>query len=170
MASKHERHAKTKWEWGSEPGRSDELRQAVADDPQPPPRPPGKKDKRRWCKGKTGVEHTPGVVMNHYGWVTSRFSSCAWVPMWEHRQRERVVGWRCCHHEVCTRCGKILRQTWEMTAEECPTYPGTPEQRAAAEVKLAEEKAWRAAHPTRYRRKPAPDGPTHYRRPRKDTG
>ena len=50
------------------------------------------KDKKRWCKGKVGVEHTP-----------------ACMP-YKHRYPSTVMGgaqtrWR---ELVCTKCGKIL--------------------------------------------------------------
>lgn len=76
-------------------------------DSNAPRRPRAKKDTRKWCKGKKGVEHTPELVVHH----TATRLQCGesnWAP---HR-------WWCRHAIRCSACGKYLNE-W-LTREECP--------------------------------------------------
>ena len=56
-----------------------------------------KKDKKRWCKGKIGVEHL-GVCTIH--------------KLLEVSEKNIFSDWR---ELVCTRCGKILDRYYPMT-------------------------------------------------------
>lgn len=131
MPGHFERHARSKWEWGSPGSRSAEVRDAARADPDPSRRAPGKKDKRRWCRGKPGVEHRRAVVLHSpYGhkcgwlntghWVDTGSPLPRGVPVprrWK-RSREWVVTgrrWMCLHELQCLACGKYLGP-----APECP--------------------------------------------------
>ena len=156
MAGKYLRHARSKSDaWGGQPSRFAEVTAEVAAQVAADPsdrRPPGRKNTRRYCKGKTGVEHEPDLVP---------IGHCRWVTGW---RMDGTASWECAHREICGRCGKVLREPWQLTRAECPVYPGGSEQRAAAEAEAvaAEERctAWRA------RRVPVITGPQGYRRQR----
>jgi hypothetical protein len=79
-------------------------------DPVHPPKPPGKKDRAKWCRGKVGVEHTPEVMIPVNSWSRSFGRTCgpiSWDP----------TRWACYHSLVCTTCGKHLSH--RVTVEEC---------------------------------------------------
>ena len=84
------------------------------DDPDAPFNQPrkqrGRKDRKRWCRGKPGREHTP--MLTHTG------GPCEPAARW----RVQVFGsdWACHHVEVCEACGKRLR--W-LNDDECPDAP-----------------------------------------------
>lgn len=76
----------------------------------------GRKNRRRWCKGKVGVEHVPAVRVSKWGTHASQF--------WPDRKPCFRADWYpnrwFCHHEVyCTTCGKITRTTLDVA---CPDY------------------------------------------------
>lgn len=78
-----------------------------------------RKDTKRWCRGKAGVEHEP-VISKRRGepWSTR---GChppdAWqLRVWPFRT------WICVHDERCGNCGRVLRRY--LTARECPDHPG----------------------------------------------
>lgn len=87
----------------------------------------GKKDTKRWCKGKVGREHTPETVRHHY-YSAPLFASkpCRWQEYWEWRSGEKVklrdTRWHCYHAIQCSTCGKYL-DTW-LTTDQCPDYEG----------------------------------------------
>lgn len=62
-----------------------------------------KKNKKRWCKGRVGVEHILVIVKDE------RLRAWPCLP-------NRLFG--CCHHEICTVCGKEMR--WNIPPKECP--------------------------------------------------
>lgn len=76
-----------------------------------------RKDRRRWCRGKFGVEHerTYGQLRNH--WTAGR--PCGWWrwesdnqppwPAWHHGGGTCCSFWQCAEQEYCARCGKVLR-------------------------------------------------------------
>lgn len=76
-----------------------------------------RKDTKRWCRGKVGVEHTPNVVLAAAGW--QRFGGwekrCGWSS-W------KPAGWMCRHQEVCSECGRIMREAF---GKDCPNYPSS---------------------------------------------
>ena len=161
MPRRFERHKRTKWEWGL-PARSAEVQEAARADPDPAKRAPARKDTRSWCKGKVGVGHAPELVLSPP--VLTRWA-CEWSPgLWSSEDGSFPVKWRCCHREICQRCSKVLREPWELKRAECPAYPGSGEQHAAAEAeaeKMSERhRAWWG------RRRPAITGPQGYRRRR----
>ena len=161
MAKRFERHARAKSDWDSEPGRSAALAAVVTgQDPDPARRAPARKNTRDWCKGKTGVAHVPGLAEHVTG---PRERPCEWRSRWS----GDGIEWNCHHREPCSRCGKVLREPWQIPDEECPSYPGTPEQRAEAEADAVRAAEHRKAFGERWgRRKPAVTGPQGYRRPK----
>jgi len=129
MPKRFERHARSAWEWGPAPARSDEVRRAATADPNPAKRPPGRKDTKRWCRGKVGVEHElVPAVHSYYG----RAYECGWrktgyyaltgplpaypkgvpVPRRQRGVKREFVAtgreWRCFHEWRCEACGKWL--------------------------------------------------------------
>lgn len=97
--------------WDDEP-RRDELRAHVRD--VAPHR--SRKDRRRWCRGKVGVEHVLDVRLNKYT-ESLRYHdpgrpTCFRPEWWP-------TSWWCSHERYCTRCGKILVASLD---RECPEY------------------------------------------------
>lgn len=79
------------------------------------PRPQrGRKDTRRWCRGKVGVEHVVETRVNKH--ATYRVErgvgtpSCYRAEWWPSR-------WWCNHEVACVNCGKILVVSLE---DDCP--------------------------------------------------
>ena len=170
MPSPHERHARTGDYWDTRPSRHDELAAALADEqaaePGPAKRLPGRKNTRAWCKGKEGRPHVPVIVPR----PLTRRDACEWTPGWDRDRRVwESAAWSCCHVEQCGECKKILRERWELDLAECPAYPGSPEQKAAAvaEGQRRNERhgkppRWSAREAARQRQK----GVSGYRKPK----
>lgn len=151
--------------WGPVRGRAAVKAAAIS---EPAKRPPAKKDTKHWCRGKEGVQHVPQIVLSHDGF---RSRACEWVSKFDYRAIRRGeddyrIAWACGHQELCSRCGKILRERWELRQEECPAYPGSPEQRSEAEREAAAYPDLFRAREARYGRKRAITGPQGYRRKR----
>lgn len=132
MPGQFERHARSKWEWGTPGARSAEVQAAADDDPEPPKRGKGRKDTRRWCRGKVGTEHDVTVVLHSwYGRKCDWHETGHWVhtgpvppkgvtlPKWRHRKDQKWVTtdrtWSCMHEYQCQACGKYLG-----AVPECP--------------------------------------------------
>ncbi len=95
--------------WDTKP-KLDEARALAPETPQHRSR----KNTRRWCRGKAGVEHQLAVVKHAYiGPPEDR--TCLWWP-WG---KEKYRTWHCCHVERCTECGKNLRH---LVGRECPDW------------------------------------------------
>jgi hypothetical protein len=148
------RLSRKKRDWGSEPSRSAERSAAVAVEEQDPSRrPPGKKDRRAYCKPTHG-QHTPTLVKR--GTFTK---ACRWRLDFDPRHREWVPEWLCFHEEVCSGCGKVLSVIGE---KDCPDWH---EPAGSEREKLDAEIARRTAVRNEYEaRKPVPAGPQGYRR------
>jgi hypothetical protein len=160
MPGQFERHSRNAWEWGAVPGRSDLTRQAAADDPEPVKRSPGKKDTHTWCRGKVGAEHVKQLERKYR---TGGRTTCGWFPAY--RRKGFGIAWSCCHAEVCASCRKVFRTPWDgLTPQDCPLWPGTPGQQAAARAEAERweqrQREWYEKHP----RKPAVTGPQGYRK------
>jgi hypothetical protein len=94
----------------SRPSRSAELEAAVRDTP----RIRGRKDTRRWCRGREGREHERQIVfMPWYGRDCHPLERGSWRDI-------AGTGWHCEHREVCASCGRVLREGWKLAPEECP--------------------------------------------------
>lgn len=64
----------------------------------------GRKDRRKWCKGKVGVVHQTEIRLGDK--YTYAMKVC---QMWQ--PSKRWGRWICVEQEVCSRCGKILRHS-----------------------------------------------------------
>ena len=156
MPGRLERHARSKWDWGTGHSRSAQRLEAVT---EPDRKAPGRKDRKTRCKQNGGGPHVPAVAFIAPGLSAG---DCRWVPCWSWRERRfDSTAWSCFHEEQCSLCGKVLRAS--VTLGECPAYPGDPAQRAAAEADAvrAQERqdAWRG-------RRKVITGPQGYRRRR----
>ena len=160
MPQPNERHAKSKWEWGSEPARSQQDRDAVTEPEHK--RPPGKKNTKLWCKGHEGRPHQLAITLDGR-YRTYQPGRCRWYPRWEWREKRYVLRWTCVHQETCTACGKVLRYQGSLGDADCPAYPGDGKQKAEA---LAQALEWQERRNRISLRKPVITGPTHYRRQR----
>jgi hypothetical protein len=78
-----------------------------------------RKDRKRWCRGKPGVEHTPEVVVAAAGWMRSAYVKKCHRPPWKTTSGRPLMVWICNHQEVCTGCGRILRAGF---GKDCPDY------------------------------------------------
>jgi hypothetical protein len=154
MSGKHERHnaSKSKWEWGGEPARSDQVRaaaeaDAASESSQPQElRKRSRKDTRHWCRGKAGREHEVIVTLPTSGW--RKLSPCQWrshghwvtyghlgpgapVPRqsWRkngplRREWELTDRYYCCYHQrQCENCGKVLGR---VEPADCPDWKEDP--------------------------------------------
>lgn len=82
-----------------------------------------RKNTRRWCRGKEGVEHDPVVVLRdqYRDWKPILYSKHGvtrrlpcWYPVWW------PTRYFCAHRLVCKNCGKVLR---EGLGPDCPDRP-----------------------------------------------
>lgn len=92
-----------------------------------------RKDRRRWCKGKVGIEHMPEMRVGKSGqYMRDRYgpsnphAACgwyeghawSWVDGVRHWLGQGEFFWSCKHDYVCANCGKILRRV----GRECPEF------------------------------------------------
>lgn len=98
--------------WEHDWPRRDEARVA-----QPEvPRHRSRKNTRRWCRGKVGVEHDRATRVSRnvtYRLTRDPTSRVCYRPEWY------PTSWWCNHEHYCTVCGKILR--WSL-GEDCPDF------------------------------------------------
>lgn len=97
-------------DWNDEPRLSE--RRASAPEV---PRHRSRKDRRRWCRGRVGVEHELGVRVGRYarGRVERGKAPCH-SPSW------RPGSWWCNHERYCVNCGKIVDASLD---DACPDRP-----------------------------------------------
>jgi hypothetical protein len=97
--------------WESNEPRRDEVRASAPETP----RHRARKDRKRWCRGKEGVEHTP--VLRYTKWGQYRqtrdpqYVMCGWTKHWRSNRpgsRRELWSWHCSHERGCSTCGKIL--------------------------------------------------------------
>lgn len=79
---------------------------------------PGRKNTKKWCRGKVGVEHQSMLVFD----VRRAYLSVDCLDF-----KARVEKWGndlnwCLHIEECQKCGKITEHT--VQAVRCPTIQG----------------------------------------------
>jgi hypothetical protein len=81
-------------------------------DPEHPPKPPGRKNRKDWCRGKVGVRHEFEIIVpsNAMQWPCREWVYTTGTGR-EHRH------WSCRHAWVCTHCGK--HQNRRVTEDEC---------------------------------------------------
>jgi hypothetical protein len=141
------------------------VREATADqiaDPAPAKAPPGKKDRWAHCKQSPDGQHELAFIFRQHMYHKS--TECGWVPRWWRNETPEVY-WACYHQEECKFCGKISRS--RIAREECPNWPGTVEQQAAAQAKAREWAERAITNPPKFRRaKRAVLGKQGYRRPK----
>lgn len=63
-----------------------------------------RKERRRWCRGKVGVEHTLAIRPNDPKWHYSK-QECGYSKNLPRKP------WLCYEQEFCTDCGKILQHS-----------------------------------------------------------
>jgi len=155
-----DRHARSKWEWGTPGARSQERADAARDDPARI-RTPGKKDPSLCKAAHWKGPHKSQLRMQENGW--RRETTCKWAIWW---RKPGEPSWCCNHEEVCAGCGKILRAG--IGDEECPGYHLiTADELAALEAKRIEDEARLAARPqSRWQQRPPITGPQGYRKRR----
>lgn len=74
-----------------------------------------KKNTKKWCKGKVGVEHEPVVELDkNYGWLDNSGHARCTVP---EPDDDRPLWMNCTHTVVCKNCEKVLK----MHPDVCPT-------------------------------------------------
>lgn len=114
--------------WGFSP-KLDEARVAA---PEVPATQRAKKDRRRWCRGKVGVEHVHEPRYSKWAvyWAArdNKAPKCEWkargryVKVAGQRFRTFVPDgtfeWSCKHDDVCVNCGKIFDQM----GRKCPEF------------------------------------------------
>jgi hypothetical protein len=99
-------------------------------DPEVAPHRP-RRDRRRWCRGKMGVEHATEVALDAVGSyrraINPRAKVCTWRNGWNWQglgadttlARHEDWIWDCAHVEVCMNCGKNLRG---LAGTQCPDW------------------------------------------------
>lgn len=80
-------------------------------------KPHAKKNRRRWCKGKEGVEHQPHIVPDR-PWC----KPCHWGTSF---YRGYHISWRCRHRLRCQVCEKVLLDV--VAVEDCPDLRPKPQ-------------------------------------------
>lgn len=110
--------------------RRDEARVTAPDEPKHRSR----KDRRRWCRGKVGVEHERTLILDknrvyhslRWGHDSAHGAWCGWREghawSWVDGVRSWLgTGewfWSCAHQYACANCGKILGKV----GRECPEF------------------------------------------------
>lgn len=89
-----------------------------------------RKNRRRWCRGRVGREHTPGEIeMSPDGerWLRNTgYDVACFRPEWYRKF------WICQHLIRCTTCGKILDRS---LGARCPIYSPEVTRWKAVEMK-----------------------------------
>lgn len=107
--------------WGDVPYRAPEMARIQ---PEQAKRAPAKKDRKRWCRGKSGVPHDVRAVLDprRVEWVKrvrALDKPCEWVI----NRRTGKPGWYSCSHLVrCVNCGRVM----DRVKENCPDYTPLP--------------------------------------------
>ena len=116
--------------------RDPTLAEIKVDLPEVARAPRGKKNTRRWCKGKVGREHVEGIRLSKYAasiYVQHlKRPACYWESRsnWlAHMMEVKDVNpsgkwWYCNHERCCTVCGKTLGWNLNGLGTECPDFPG----------------------------------------------
>lgn len=91
-----------------------------------------KKDRRRWCRGKVGVEHVVVVQeTKNYRWMLTKYgpdnprTACHWTR--HHWSSRNEPHWSCRHERACATCGKIMMHSYyESIGKDCPDWVEQP--------------------------------------------
>lgn len=169
MPDQFDRHARSRWEYGSPPSRADQVKAAAAASAGEPRRPRSRKDRARWCGGHTGREHHPQILLR----VTNPMPGvCGWQPRFTRSGHGfgYVAVWTCGHEERCTECGRRIRSTLNIRPQECPRWPRPDSERVAAQQQAAiaqgEYDIRRGRWASRVKARPPVTGRQGYRRGR----
>ena len=86
-----------------------------------------KKNTRKWCKGKVGVEHEIEIVRHHY--YASHDRKCHWWDIVLRGGEVKDRRWICYHAQRCVFCGKyVATARWgvseAVTRNICPDFRG----------------------------------------------
>lgn len=119
--------------WDTKP-KLDEARVLAPE--APPHSSRGRKNTRKWCRGKEGVEHKLETRVSKWGvsiltrFPESDYAGCGWrqrsrwtITATEGRSYGPIPGeWRynCNHEEYCTECGRIMKH--QLRANDCPLW------------------------------------------------
>jgi hypothetical protein len=98
--------------WYDEPHR-DELRATSSDEPRPHR---ARKNTRRWCRGKVGVEHVLEIRLGKHAEYRCTITPDSTVC---YRTDITPKRWRCSHERYCVNCGKILNYS---IGVDCPDF------------------------------------------------
>lgn len=79
---------------------------------------PAKKNTKRWCRGKRGVEHVPEMVLGLGIGGGDRCYRRSFTAFY--REPGDDGYWWCSHRERCANCGKVLNHF--PPARLCPDY------------------------------------------------
>lgn len=95
--------------WDDDELRLDERKASAPETPKHR----SKKNTRRWCRGKNGVEHVTEVRLNNMSrFLWDRDKSC-------YRSEWNSKRWWCNHERFCVNCGKIMKYSLE---NDCPDF------------------------------------------------
>jgi len=89
---------------------------------------PSKKDTRKWCRGKEGVEHVVALETN--SWTnpnTHETVRCRWTP-WGKRPH-----YTCWCRKRCTTCGKVM-EDYLRDKTQCPYWVEQPSEEEFARL------------------------------------
>ena len=150
------RHARSKWEWGTPPPRSQERAAAAQDDPVRK-KAPAKKDPDL-CKGRHWKgPHTPEPELTCHP-QTGQPGDCAWKGRYWGSDED--YHWACSHVLKCPGCGKDFGRA---SPGQCPRFREiTPSERSRIDAENAESAARQAKW--RWARRKVIDGPQGYRK------
>jgi len=82
---------------------------------------PPTKDRRRWCRGKAGIQHVVVMVYRpYYGHTCRIFEYTVRRPGGRDKHVKR---WTCSHQWACDNCGKVLDR---VSRDDCPAYQALP--------------------------------------------
>jgi hypothetical protein len=76
------------------------------------------KSRKKWCRGKTGVEHIPAP--GYSSWVLRFTKKCRPVEPGDRSRLWSDGVWICLHEKICTKCDKHLGS---VKPEDCPLRP-----------------------------------------------
>jgi hypothetical protein len=170
MPDPFERHAKSKWDYGSEPARNQQRAEAANDDPGRKRKP--KKKSPDACKQNHWGPHE--YVLFKERTVKDPNPPCRWSPIIRYKSPvECEPEWFCHHVLKCKHCGRIGGPTtgnsnWRngrIPAQQCPEFnPDVPDSvHEECEKTLEHHFEFRAR---RAQRKPPITGPKGYRKKR----
>lgn len=88
-----------------------------------------KKDRKKWCRGKVGVEHQPVIRLSRFALAQEErlrssgrpTRTCEWrvyAVRGELRPERMRVSFSCRHERGCSVCGKVLE--WVLAVKDCP--------------------------------------------------